>query len=133
MFFIRPLMHGAGSDLSIKRRNERSRSWRGSPTPLNRSRIARAFYCDVLQGQQVWEERHEGDSNMSFIVEGTRIEVGTSAASDGESVVLSVLDPSAVAERCWDAGYSVRVGDDAPGEAPVSVIDPFGRRIDLVR
>ena len=133
MLFIRPLMHGVGSDMVIGRRNEHSRVWRGSTTSLNRSRIARAFYCDVLQGRQVWDERHEGDSSLSFIVEGTRIDVSTSAAGDRKPVALTVLDPGALAERCWDAGYSVRVGDDPIEEAAVSVIDPFGRRIDLVR
>jgi len=99
---------------------------------LNSTRLARAFYCDVLQGQQVWEEETQRDASLSFIVEGTRIDVSASAAGDGRPIVLSVADPGALAERCWDAGYSVRVDDETAGEA-VSVIDPFGRRIDLVR
>jgi catechol 2,3-dioxygenase-like lactoylglutathione lyase family enzyme len=99
-----------------------------------RSRIARAFYCDVLQGRQVWDTATVRRASLSFVVQGTRIDVGAHEAhEDGEAVVLSVQDPRAVAERCWDAGYSVRVGDDATGEPAVAVIDPFGRRIDLVR
>jgi len=75
---------------------------------------------------------------LSFIVEGTRIDVGRNAADDGAPIVLSVLDPAAVAARCWDAGHTVRVelGDDQSAEereTVVSVIDPFGRQIDLVR
>ena len=100
---------------------------------LGTSHIARAFYCDVLQGRQV--RAADRDASLSFIVEGTRIDVDTGTAVDREPVALSVLDPDAVAERCWDAGYSVQVVDDATGgrDAAVSVIDPFGRRIDLVR
>ena len=98
-----------------------------------RSRIARAFYCDVLRGRQVRGGRRDVAS-LSFIVQGTRIDVDTHGNDeDGQAVVLAVPDPRAVAERCWDAGYSVRVGDDASGEPAVAVIDPFGRRIDLVR
>ena len=124
---------GESPVLKAGRRQERSRLRRGSPTTLDRTRVARAFYCDVLQGRQVWEAERAG--GLSFIVEGTRIDVGASPASDREPVVLPVLDPSAVAERCWDAGYSVRVpeGEDSTAGAAVSVIDPFGRRIDLVR
>ena len=98
-----------------------------------RSRIARAFYCDVLQGQEVWGEAPERGASLAFIVEGTRIDVTTRAANDGSPVVLPVGDPGAVAERCWDAGFRVRVRDEPTGDTAVSVIDPFGRRIDLVR
>jgi len=132
MPFTMPHMHSASSALNIGRRNEWSRSGRGSTMSLNSTRLARAFYCDVLQGQQVWEEETQRDASLSFIVEGTRIDVSASAAGDGRPIVLSVADPGALAERCWDAGYSVRVDDETAGEA-VSVIDPFGRRIDLVR
>lgn len=95
------------------------------------ARAARAFYCGVLQGRQVSDP--ERDAKLSFIVEGTRIDVSPIAAHDGGPVTLSVVDPDALAERCWDAGYSVEVDDDVAGEAAVSVIDPFGRRIELVR
>ena len=98
------------------------------------TRIARAFYCDILEGRQVWDGERERRADLSFIVEGTRIDVGgRGSGDDGEAVVLSVANPDALAERCWDAGYSVRVADEATGEAALSVIDPFGRRIDLVR
>ena len=100
--------------------------------PVQHKRIARAFYCDVLQGRQVWTDAPESGANMAFIVEGTRIDVDTNSPVEGAPVVLAVCSPTAVAERCWDAGYSVHVADVATGGAAVSVIDPFGRRIDLV-
>lgn len=99
--------------------------------PVHDTRRARAFYCDVLRGHQVGIDASECGANMAFIVEGTRIEVDTNSAVDEEPVVLSVCNPSAVAARCWDAGYSVHVADAAAGEA-VSVSDPFGRLINLV-
>ena len=97
----------------------------------SRTLIARGFYCDVLQGQEVWDADRHG--KLSFIVEGTHVDVTRSASADAEPIVLSVSDPPALAERCWDAGFSVRVGQDASGNPALSVIDPFGRRIELVR
>jgi hypothetical protein len=117
--------------LNARRRNQRPKSEREPPIAIDKTRIARAFYCDVLHGRQVWDS--EGAGRLSFIVEGTRIDVSTSSAGDSEPVVLSVANPARLAELCWDVGYSVRVDHDATGEARVSVIDPFGRRIELVR
>jgi hypothetical protein len=97
---------------------------------LDRTRVARAFYCDALQGRQVWDSERAG--SLSCIVEGARIDVSTSAASDREPVVLSVANPGALAERCWDAGYRLRVDHDETG-VTLSVFDPFGRRIELAR
>lgn len=47
-------------------------------------------------------------------------------------VRLVVDDPEEVAERCWDAGFTVQVIQDATGRASISLVDPFGHRIDLV-
>ena len=77
----------------------------------------------------MWDSERAG--GLAFIVAGTRIDVSPGAAGDSEPVVLSVANPDALAERCWDAGYSVRVDHDATG-VTMSVIDPFGRRIELV-
>lgn len=110
---------------------ERDRFGCGSTAAFNRMRIARMFYCDVLHGRQVWDA--ERADNLSFVVEGTRIDVTHSSSLDIEPVVLSVSDPHALAERCWDAGFSVRIGRGASDSPPVSVIDPFGRCIELVR
>jgi hypothetical protein len=116
--------------LDTRRRNERPKSGRESSIAIDETRIARAFYCDVLQGRQVWDSERAG--SLSFVVEGVRIDVSTNAASDSEPVVLSVASPDALAERCWDAGYGVRVDHDATGMT-MSVFDPFGRRIELAR
>jgi len=37
-----------------------------------------------------------------------------------------------VAERCWDAGFSVLVRERRRGLPSFTVIDPFGCQIDLV-
>ena len=137
MLFTGPSMHGAVSVLNPDHRIERARLGRAYSNLFNETYIARAFYCDVLHGRQVWDELPDGEAGLSFIVEGTRIDVGRNAADDGTPIVLPVLDPAAVAARCWDAGHTVRVGlgeqSTAGREAVVSVIDPFGRQIDLVR
>jgi hypothetical protein len=129
--FVEKTRRKSATTVSEPRRMERDRFGCGSTAALDRMRIARAFYGDVLQGQEVWDAERAG--NLSFVVEGTRIDVSPSPSLDVEPVVLSVSDPHALAERCWDAGFSVRVARD-PSEFPtVSVIDPFGRRIELVR
>ena len=129
MSFSRFLRPNATARTTARRRDERVRSTRRSASAPNHTRLARAFYCDVLHGRQVWDSERIG--SLSFIVAGTRIDVSPGAAGDSEPVVLSVDNPDGLAERCWDAGYSVRVDHDATG-VTMSVIDPFGRRIELV-
>jgi catechol 2,3-dioxygenase-like lactoylglutathione lyase family enzyme len=131
MLFNKSHRHSALSTFDKRRRGDHLRFRRTRSIGLDRTRVARAFYCDVLHGRQVWDSERAG--SLSFIVEGARIDVSTSAASDGEPVVLSVANPDALAERCWDAGYSLRVDQNATGATTMSVIDPFGRRIELVR
>jgi hypothetical protein len=64
--------------------------------------------------RQVWDTDRGGSSRaLSFIVAGTRIEVSTSIPVDDTPIVLTVDDPQKFAERCWDAGYSVRVSHEA--------------------
>lgn len=53
-------------------------------------------------------------------------------APDSAATVLAVEDPEELAARCWNAGLTVMVHSDA-GTTTLSVIDPTGRRIDLVR
>ena len=93
---------------------------------------ARAFYRDVLRGREVWPTRRaDADRSLWFLVGGTLIEVGSEVRDADAPVVLDVDDPEEVAARSWDAGYSVRVRETATGGVPISVIGPFGRRIDL--
>ena len=42
---------------------------------------------------------------------------------------LQVDSPAALAERCWDAGYTVRVRGH--GSDDLIVLDPFGRELVL--
>ena len=72
------------------------------------------------------------DKRASHAEQARRVDVLTSATTESEPIVLPVNDPGALAERCWDAGFSVRVGNDETDDATVSVIDPFGRCIELV-
>jgi hypothetical protein len=100
---------------------------------LNRAALARAFYCDVLRGREMWNAAHlDGDDKLSFLVEETRFEVSMTGSASATPIVLIVDKPEELAERCWDAGFTVRVHQDAGGRLPISVTDPFGRRIDLV-
>jgi hypothetical protein len=93
---------------------------------------ARAFYRDALQGQQVWPIGRMGRrGTLWFLVAGAFIEVAGGAIGRSAPVVLDVEDPDDLAQRCWDAGFTVRMHQDATGRAAVSVFDPFGRRIDL--
>lgn len=93
---------------------------------------ARSFYVGVLGGRQVWPTAHHRPGRrLWFLVSGRLVEVKSEAAHDEESLLLHVDDPDAVAERAWNAGFSVRVREEGSGEPPLSVTDPFGRRIDL--
>jgi hypothetical protein len=96
------------------------------------ARAARAFYCDALEGQQVWPAGPIGaHGRLWFLVAGALIEVGGAAVGCSAPVILDVDDPDELAQRCWDAGFTVRMHQDPTGRAPVSVFDPFDRRIDL--
>jgi extradiol dioxygenase family protein len=98
------------------------------------SRAARAFYCEALRGRQisrVTDDSADRDS-LWFVVAGTLIQVGPDVPVPGARVTLTVDDPHDLAERCWDAGFSVSVGDTGT-DVPVFVFDPFGRTIELTR
>jgi len=103
-----------------------------SPRAPSAAELVRTFYEDVLGGRRVWPARRtDTASGLWFRVGSTFLEA---RAADGEvlpPIVLEVDAPEAVAERCWDAGFTVRVNQDSTGRAPVSVFDPFGRRVDL--
>jgi catechol 2,3-dioxygenase-like lactoylglutathione lyase family enzyme len=93
---------------------------------------ARAFYCDALRGRQVWRTGSaDAGARLWFLVGETLVEVGSASRDAITPITLSVESPSELAERCWDAGFTVRVHDDGTGRAPLSVLDPLGRRIEL--
>ena len=94
--------------------------------------VARWFYCDVLQGRQVWPSEHAADGTLWFQVGNDLVTV----RCDPDAIViparLVVDDPTAMAARCWDAGFAVQVRETTGGEVTFVVTDPFGRRIILV-
>ena len=91
---------------------------------------ATRFYCGALCGQPAGCAGANGRlRRLWFRVGDEVIETGLGWRAR-ERIALPVHDPDATAERCWDAGFSVFVHDDS--RAPLSVADPFGRRIDLV-
>lgn len=133
MFLKRPPKYGKTSTSEPRRRTESSRAMHRAPSAPDHLRVARAFYCDALRGRQVWDTERSRDSAMlCFIVSGQRVDVSTAPPVDSAPLILSVGNPQRFAERCWDAGFSVHVDNDSSGSTMVSVIDPFGRRIDLV-
>ena len=94
---------------------------------------ARSFYEDVLAGRQVWPTEAAADAGLWFLVDGALVEVCAAPGAGQPPIVLAVRAPVALAARCWDAELEVRVHDDASGRSALSVVDPFGRQIRLVR
>jgi hypothetical protein len=103
---------------------------RRSPIERSQEIVARSFYRDLLGGRQVGPTgRHAVSGSLWFLVGATLIEVSREHRHV-EPLELPVESPASIAERCWDAGYTVRPGaDDTAGE--VIVTDPFGRDIAL--
>ena len=92
----------------------------------------RAFYQDVLGGEQVWPTRiDDAGGSLWFLVGSDLLEVRVGGGDAPAPAVLTVEAPEEVAERCWDAGFLVHVRDDASSRTVLSVVDPLGRRIDL--
>ena len=99
------------------------------PSPATR---ARKFYRHALRGRPIESvERANVHETLWFVVGGKIVEVNPERGRFAAPIMLEVDDPDSVAQRCWDAGFTVRVQQDETGRAPVSVIDPFGRRVDL--
>jgi catechol 2,3-dioxygenase-like lactoylglutathione lyase family enzyme len=94
---------------------------------------ARSFYADVLGGRRVWPTEATADAGLWFLVDGALIEACATAGAGQPPIVLAVRAPLELATRCWDAEFDVRVHDDASGRSALSVVDPFGREIVLVR
>ena len=98
----------------------------------HRLAAARTFYVEVLRGTLVRAARRHGDRvHLLFDIDDVLVETGP-GTNVGVPVLLHVDDPPPIAERCWDAGFSVRVLERPFGDAIVTVIDPFGRQIQLV-
>jgi len=104
----------------------------GTRKRRDRAQLAWRFYGEVLGGRQVWpKERPGAPDALWFLVGETLVEVSTSRRATTEPPEVAVDTPLDLAERCWDAGYSVRLHADDRDDR-VSVTDPFGRTIVLV-
>lgn len=89
-------------------------------------RAARSFYEGVLGGRQVWPTGPRAvPRTLWFLVGSTLVPVSLLPTAD--VFELFVDSPAAVAERCWDAGYSVRFRAEVTDD--LILIDPFGRQI----
>lgn len=91
-------------------------------------RAARLFYEDMLGGRQVWPTGPRTTPRTLWFLVGTTL-VPVRIVPDAGVLELFVDSPAAVAERCWDAGYTVRLRADDTDD--LIVIDPFGRQIVL--
>ena len=104
----------------------------GAQERRERAQLARWFYCDLLGGRPVWPKEPPGaPGTLWFLVGETLVEVSQNRRRAAGPLEVAVDAPLDLAERCWDAGYSVRPHAD-DREERVSVIDPFGRTITLV-
>jgi len=113
-------------------RETHMRSRRRTVMTPSEERAARVFYRRALKGRQVWLAGDAcANGSLWFLVAGSLIEVSGGLVSTAKPIVLDVDDPDDLAQRCWDAGFTVLVNQDSTGRAPVSVFDPFGRRVDL--
>jgi catechol 2,3-dioxygenase-like lactoylglutathione lyase family enzyme len=91
---------------------------------------ARAFYCDALGGRQMRRlGLGDGGSMLRFLVGGDLVTTGPGAAVD--RVTLVVDDALAIAERCWDAGFEVRVRGPVDART-IAVVDPFDLELEVV-
>ena len=103
-----------------------------SPIARLFDRSARSFYTELLGGSQVWPTDHvQADATLYFLVEGQLVEVPPSRDDAKNTLELRVESPLDLAERCWDAGCTVRVSGDTV-DAPPLVTDPLGRTIALL-
>jgi catechol 2,3-dioxygenase-like lactoylglutathione lyase family enzyme len=90
---------------------------------------ARALYCDVLGGRQMRRMKADDGSMLSFLVGADLVTTGPGAADD--HITLVVDDALAIAERCWDAGFEVRVRGPADA-GTIVVIDPFDLELEVI-
>ena len=93
-------------------------------------RAAREFYEGVLGARQVWPTGPRAAARKLWFLVGSSL-LPVALTPVAEVVELCVDSPAAIAERCWDAGYSVRLRADDSDD--FIVIDPFGRQILLTR
>jgi len=102
---------------------------RRTPQPA----LVRTFYCDVLKGRQVWRTRRKSryGQQLFFRVAGRVIETGVELRYARVKLAIPVEVAEALAERCWDRGFTVCASRDVRGRLRLSLIDPFGLAIIL--
>jgi hypothetical protein len=103
---------------------------------VDSSVAARRFYRGVLGGRQVWPaDSRKGVRSLWFLVGDALIEVDPARRVAPETVELAVDAPNDLAEKCWNAGYTVRLRDaDVDDSCSAFLItDPFGRTIALTQ
>lgn len=93
--------------------------------------VARSFYRDVLQAREVWQSERAADHTLWFQIGNDLIAVRRDPEALMLPARLMVNDPTAMAARCWDAGFAVQVREAASGAVTFVVTDPFGRRLVL--
>ena len=91
---------------------------------------ATAFYCDILNGTQA---RTAPANELWFVVGGVLIETGPGAHTEWGRVAIEVENPEDVAAKCWDGGFTVRTEGGAPCSPRLTLVDPFGLEIALVK
>lgn len=105
---------------------------RGPPTGRPPKSLG-AFYVELLGGREVWPtEGRRLRGSRCFLIGETLLEVGPWPANNGAPVDLAVDAPEELLGRAWDAGYTVELREDH-SEMSMSIVDPVGRRIRLVR
>jgi hypothetical protein len=95
---------------------------------------ARKFYRGILGGRQVWPtDRRRGLHSLWFLVGDTLVEVDPAPRAAPAPVEVAVDSPNEIAERCWNAGYTVRLRDPGADDScsEFVITDPFGRSITL--
>jgi len=91
---------------------------------------AREFYERILGGRQVWPTGPRAAARkLWFLVGSTLLPVNFTPAGDVVEVCVDL--PAAIAERCWDAGHTVRLRADNSDD--LVVVDPFGRELVLTQ
>ena len=101
------------------------------PAPHVPASTIRSFYTDVLGGIEVCAvDGVPPDDALSFLVEDQLVEVRASRDDIADVLELTVAWPIDIAERCWDAGYTVRLDED-DADSVLHVTDPLGRSIAL--
>lgn len=132
LYGLRP-RRAALNETTTRSPRERNGVRRSSALSAENVRSAHVFYRELLGGRRIRPPILECADvrGLWFAVGRVRVEVRADLGSRAAPILLHVEDPDALAQRCWDAGFTVRVRQDETGQAPVSVVDPFGRRVDL--